>query len=47
MRTARSNRLRVCEWQIKLAAYYHTKERGEQNGDNLNEWYEAEESLVD
>lgn len=31
----------------KLAAYYRWKERGEQHGEDLNDWYEAEKSLGD
>lgn len=33
------------EEQVQLAAYYRWKERGEQDGNDCEDWYEAEKAI--
>ncbi len=35
------------EEKVTLAAYYRWKEKGEQHGCDLDDWFEAEESVCD
>jgi len=35
------------EEQIRLAAYYRWKERGEKHGADREDWFEAEDDIID